>query len=129
MSYYRLKPNLVKDVSEHTLEALKVCKHTREMTTVAAASFIFANMHLRVGLASTPKHSLVELFALGRCGCALNNVSDEIRLKLVVHLGPHMRFCCLATPVQMLLQKLVGMLSENYENYLSFFMVQLQPIS
>ena len=73
MSYCCLKPNLVKDVPEHTLEALKVCKHTREMITVAAASFIFAHMGLRIGLASTPKHSIVEFFALGRCGRILNN--------------------------------------------------------
>ena len=37
------------------------CMHTGEMTVVAAVSFIFARTRLRVGLASTPKNSLVEL--------------------------------------------------------------------
>ena len=43
---------------------------------VAVVSFMFARTRLRVGLASTPKRSLLELF----CSRALNNVSDEIRL-------------------------------------------------
>ena len=58
----RLKPNLVRDVLERALEALKVCKHTREMSMVGAASFMFARTRLRVGLAPTPKRSIVELF-------------------------------------------------------------------
>lgn len=45
---------------------------------VAAASFMSAHTRLRVGQASTPKRSLVELFSLDRCGRALSNVSDEI---------------------------------------------------
>ena len=58
----RLKPNLVRDVLERALEALKVCKHTREMSMAGVASFIFTHTRSRVGLASTPKCSLVELF-------------------------------------------------------------------
>ena len=38
------------------------CTHTREMIMVAAVSFVFAHTRLRVGLASTPKRSLFELF-------------------------------------------------------------------
>ena len=38
------------------------CTHTREMIMVAAVSFVFARTRLRVGLAFTPKRSLVEVF-------------------------------------------------------------------
>ena len=41
---------------------LEGCTHTREMIMVAAVSFVFARTRLRVGLASTPKRSPVELF-------------------------------------------------------------------
>ena len=51
-----------RDVLERALEGLKVCKHTREMIMVAAASFMFARTCLRIGLASTPTRSFVELF-------------------------------------------------------------------
>jgi len=57
-----LKPNLVRDVFERALEAQKVCTYTRVMIIVAAASLMFARTRLRVGLAATPKRSLVELF-------------------------------------------------------------------
>ena len=57
-----LKPHFVRDVFERALEALRVSKHTREMIMVAAASFIFVRTRLRVGLASTPILSQVEIF-------------------------------------------------------------------
>ena len=58
----KLRPNLARDILESALEALKVCTQTREMIMVAVASSMFARMRLRVDLAATPKHSLVELF-------------------------------------------------------------------
>ena len=72
-----LKPNLARDVFERALEEFKICRHTREMIMVPAASFMFARTYLRVSLAATPKRSLFLLFCL--CARAYN-VSDEIRL-------------------------------------------------
>jgi len=60
---------------------------------------MFARARLIVGLASTPKRSFVELFCK-RCGRALNNVSDEIRLK------------CILTPA------FFGLLPKSFQQYL-----------
>ena len=63
---YRI-PDGLSLISSETLLSVrskrsKGCTHTREMIMVAAVSFMIARTRLRVGLASTPKRSLLELF-------------------------------------------------------------------
>ena len=64
----RVKPNHVRDILSARSKCSKGCTYTREMIMVAVVSSMFARTRLRVGLASTPKRSLVELLLSSAVG-------------------------------------------------------------